>query len=58
MLPGSDPVADTRARAGADFLAKLRRTYAEVPAPTPSPDQRPDQCTKRFSASRNARFST
>ncbi len=33
MLPGSDPVAGSRAKAGAEFLAKLRRTYTDLPGP-------------------------
>jgi salicylate hydroxylase len=30
LVPGTDVVTGTRAKAGPDFLAKLRRTYAEV----------------------------
>jgi salicylate hydroxylase len=33
MLPGGDTVAGSRAKMGSDFLAKLRRTYTEVPGP-------------------------
>lgn len=33
MLPGSDPVAGTLAKAGPDFQAKLRRLWTDVPAP-------------------------
>ncbi len=33
MLPGSDSVAGSRAKMLPDFLAKLRRTYTDVPGP-------------------------
>jgi salicylate hydroxylase len=33
LLPGSDPVAGTRAKMGEDFRAKLRRLWTEVPTP-------------------------
>jgi hypothetical protein len=33
MLPGGDPVAGTLAKSGPDFIAKLRRLYADVPGP-------------------------
>jgi salicylate hydroxylase len=33
MLPGADAAALTRGKAGAPFLAKLRRAYTDVPEP-------------------------
>ena len=30
MFPPCDPIAGTRAKAGPDFLAKLRRTYTDI----------------------------
>jgi 2-polyprenyl-6-methoxyphenol hydroxylase-like FAD-dependent oxidoreductase len=30
MSPPCDPIAGTRAKAGPDFLAKLRRTYTDI----------------------------
>ena len=33
MLPGSDPIAGTKAKTERDFLAKLRRLWTDVPTP-------------------------
>jgi hypothetical protein len=37
MLPGADAVALTRKKAGAAYLAKLRRAYTDVPDPASLP---------------------
>ncbi|MFC7472996.1 FAD-dependent oxidoreductase [Dankookia sp. GCM10030260] len=31
MLPGSDPIGDSRGKMAAEYLAKLRRLYTEIP---------------------------